>query len=415
MKVDVFSIGFGPKLYHIQRGDTTYQIALLPFGGYVKIRGLSPEPVEQAEEERSLEQGERTLSDIEREWGLEGPFEASDELKAKLGASRAGREEPQEPQPPEEGSFQSKSLLSRFLVVAGGPLFNVLFTIGAFWLLLVSSSALSVLKVRSPSLTIREVSGVAAEAGLKARDVLLKVNGEPLESFDELKRLTLASKGEPLSVLIARPPSGLSAPPYAESSFQEDCLKAEHAAQIDSEALCAHFEGVTRLTATAASDWEQLSFSLLPKEVREGVYMIGVTPELDRFGVDGLGRALSLASAESLGLMKMMYEKLIGAARGHEDVEVASVVKITAISADTVKMGSEWFINFLAFLSLNLALLNLLPLPALDGGRLIFLGIEAVSRRPVPERIEVLVHAIGVVFLISLTIWVTAKDILSLM
>ena len=127
MKVDVFSIGFGPRLYHIERGETIYQLALLPFGGYVKIRGLAPEPEEQGESEEArlqpaIARGVRNLSDVERDWGLEGPFEASDELKAKLGVSR---EEPEVAstspveQTPEEGSFQSKSLLSRFLVVAG--------------------------------------------------------------------------------------------------------------------------------------------------------------------------------------------------------------------------------------------------------------------------------------------------------
>ena len=90
------------------------------------------------------------------------------------------------------------------------------------------------------------------------------------------------------------------------------------------------------------------------------------------------------------------------------------MVKITAISADSIKRGHDWFINFLAFLSLNLAFLNLLPFPALDGGRLIFLGIEAVTRRPVPAQIEMAVHAFGIIVLLALTLWITTKDIVSL-
>lgn len=417
MKVDVFSIGFGPSLYQIERGETIYQIALLPFGGYVKIRGLSPEPSEEPEDAsdgaRAIEQGARTLSDVEREWGLEGPFEASDALKAKLGKHRGSLESSEQVEHG-EGSFQSKSLFARFMVVAGGPLFNIFFTMIAFGGLLVSFSALSVLKVRSPSLAIREVSGVARQAGLQVGDVLISVNGSELKNFEELKTFTRNSKGEALSVLIARPPQGIEAE-YQASDFYQDCLKANHPTGIDLETLCTRFKGVTRLQQRVDKTWERLSYQLTPKEISDGIFMIGVTPELDRFGTESVWRALSLASIESLELMHMMYEKLIGAARGREEVEVASVVKITAISADTVKMGSEWFINFLAFLSLNLALLNLLPLPALDGGRLIFLGIEAISRRPVPPRIEMFVHAFGVIFLIALTLWVTAKDVLSLM
>ena len=85
------------------------------------------------------------------------------------------------------------------------------------------------------------------------------------------------------------------------------------------------------------------------------------------------------------------------------------------MSADHFNRGHDWFLNFLALLSLNLAFLNLLPFPALDGGRLIFLGIEVISRRPVSPKIEMIVHGIGILFLIILTLWVTAQDILSLM
>jgi regulator of sigma E protease len=448
MKVDVFSIGFGPTLYHVKRGDTTYQLALLPFGGYVKIRGLAPEPPTEEELEKELDEeeaerahqakvarGEATLSDLERAWGLEGPFEASDELKARLGqahteepeSSEAPSAQPSPPQEPEEGSFQSKGLWARFLVIAGGPLFNVLFTMAVFGGLLASNNALSVLQQRELSLRVDAPSGAALESGMKAGDVLLSVNGEALTSFFDLKDHTAQSQGAPMEIELARPPEG--APIHYEAvNYQVDCaerfkrINAQTKQPLSQEDLkefitleCDPFEGVTLYRPVAREDWEKIPLTVTPKEVSEKTYMIGVAPTLARFGTESVSGALSLATQESLGLMKMMYEKLLGAARGREDVEVASVVKITAISADTVKMGYSWFLNFLGFLSLNLALLNLLPLPALDGGRLIFIAIEAVSRRPVPERIEALVHGIGVIFLIALTIWVTTKDILSLM
>lgn len=453
MKVDVFSIGFGPTLFDVKRGETTYQLALLPFGGYVKIRGLAPEaPTEEELDEEELNEeeaerahqakvarGEATLSDLERAWGLEGPFEASDELKARLGqahteepeSSEAPSAQPSPPQEPEEGSFQSKGLWARFLVIAGGPLFNVLFTMGVFGGLLASSHALSVLQKRELSLRVDAPSGAALESGMKAGDVLLSVNGEALTSFFDLKDHTANSQGAPMKIELARPPKG--APVHYEAlSYQADCTQSftqsfkrlsaqtkQPISQGELEELitseCAPFEGVTLYRPVARDEWEKLTLTVTPKEVSEKTYMIGVAPTLARFGAESVSGALSLATQESLGLMKMMYEKLLGAARGREDVEVASVVKITAISADTVKMGYSWFLNFLGFLSLNLALLNLLPLPALDGGRLIFIAIEAVSRRPVPERVEAMVHGIGVIFLIALTIWVTTKDILSLM
>ena len=134
-----------------------------------------------------------------------------------------------------------------------------------------------------------------------------------------------------------------------------------------------------------------------------------------RYGTNDLWTSLVVASKESINLIYVLAQKIQGGLQGAEEVEVSSVVKITAISADTVKMGNEWFFNFLAFLSLNLAFLNLLPFPALDGGRLIFLGVEAISRKPVPPRLEAVLHGFGVLILIFLMIWITAKDILSLL
>ena len=416
MTVEVFSIGFGPALYSFQRGETLYQIALLPFGGYVRVKGLAPkDPNESAPPQR-------TLSDVEREWGLEdGTFEASDHLKARLAAGAADRSPlahtPAHTEGDTEGSYQSKPLWARALMVGGGPLFNVLFTIGAFWALLATGQALSVLEVRSPSLTFQEVGGEAAAAGVRAGDVLLAINDEPVSTFTELKHRTVSSEGKEMRLLIARPPVGADAP-VSEEPVEQLCLRAGSAlsaARGDTRAAeCARFQGVTRYRRGAGEAWERLTFAVTP-ERRGEAYLLGLTPELDRFGGDGVGRSLSLATDESLGLIRSMYGQLIGALRGTEQVEVASVVKITAISADTVKMGNEWFINFLAFLSLNLAVLNLLPFPALDGGRLIFLAIEAVSRRPVPQRVEMIVHAFGVILLVGLTVWVTMKDILSLL
>ncbi len=408
MTVEVFSIGFGPTLYSFQRGETVYQLALLPFGGYVRVKGLAPQ--------ESAPPPARTLGDVEREWGLaDGTFEASDELKARLAEGGAA------PSPPTaedlEGSYQSKPLWARALMVGGGPLFNVLFTVGAFWALLATGQALSVLEVRSPSLTFQEVGGAAAAAGVRAGDVLLAINDEPVSTFSELKHRTVSSEGKVMRLQVARPPAGAAAP-VREEQVEALCLRADSALSAATGearvAECARFKGVTRYRRGAEEGWERLTLTVTP-ERRGEVYLLGLTPELDRFGGAGVGRSLALAAHESVGLIHRMYAQLIGAMRGTEQVEVASVVKITAISADTVKMGNEWFLNFLAFLSLNLAVLNLLPFPALDGGRLIFLGIEAVSRRPVPPRVEMLVHAFGVVLLVGLTVWVTMKDILSLL
>ena len=420
MEVEKFSIGFGPALYKFGQ-KTQYQIALLPFGGFVQIKGLVPKP-------QPTPSPPRTLKDIEEEWGMEGVFSPEDLNRSVEAMAQETPEETEEEKAlreaeEQEGSFQSKSLWARFLVVSGGPLFNLAFTILVFWWLFGTNSAFSVHEYRTPTLTFKEVSGAAAAAGVKAGDVLLKINGEPVKSFYQLKRATVSSGGEPLTLTLARPAEGQVGAIVVTSLFKscQEELIAELAkapnqikrASIDQ--YCAPLKGVSQYAPSADPSWPVLTLKVKPQEIKEGVYKLGLTPEVARFGGANLWQDLSLAYTETLGLIKLMTQKIIGGLRGTEQVEIASVVKITAITADTIRLGNEWFINFLAFLSLNLAFLNLLPFPALDGGRLIFLAIEGVSRRPVPQRVEMIVHGIGILILITLTLWVTAKDILSLL
>ena len=425
MKVEKFSIGFGPALYQVTRGDTVYQLALLPFGGYVQIKGLSPEPGSGKSQPRR--QAPTDLADLEREWsradGAFSPIEDFDQavedaehhpLDAETAEEREAREAEER-----EGSFVSKPLWARFLVVSAGPAFNALFTLIVFAAMFASQSAFSLQDLRLSSLVINETSGPAAEAGLRGGDVLVAVGDEPVDSFFTLRDKTIKSGGTPLRITVARPPSETDRH-YATENLYERCLSqvSEKSAQASSEP-CEKMKGITIYRGIAKEDWERVEITVTPENLaaqgESARYRIGVAPEWERFGGDGLWVSTMLGWQETVHLVKMMGRKIVRGIKGEESVEVASVVKITAISVDTVKMGNEWFINFLAFLSLNLAFLNLLPFPALDGGRLIFLGIEAISRRPVPPKVEMIVHGFGIMVLLILTLWVTTKDILSLL
>lgn len=437
MKVEKFSIGFGPALYKVVRGETVYQIALLPFGGYVQIKGLMPEPGASRQAPAPQLQ---SLEELEREWGganeVFSPVEEFEEavkqanqekrgadlLKAETEEERSAREDAEQ-----EGSYSSKSLWSRFLVVSAGPAFNAIFTLIVFAAMFSAQSAFSLKEERRSSLVINDVSGAAHKAGILPGDVLLAVDDQQLRSFYELRSRTIASEGRALKITVARPPSP------EMRSFKSDRLYdlcaqnlreykesgALDEGEEDVEAVCGETRGIMLYTGIAEDDWRRESFTVIPENIASGgdqpMYRIGVAPEMDRFGGEDAWTSIQLGWAETAHLVKMMGRKIWRGVRGEERVEVASVVKITAISVDTVEMGNEWFLSFLAFLSLNLAFLNLLPFPALDGGRLIFLGIEAVSRRPVPPAVELIVNGFGIVVLLGLTLWITALDILSLL
>ncbi len=426
MKVDKFSIGFGPAIYKFGK-DTVYQIALLPFGGFVQIKGLAPEPGQGPE----AAPPKRDLNDLAQEWEMGDVFSPVEEFDEALSKSQERQESLESQQTAEteeerlqreaeerEGSFNSKPLWARFLVVSGGPLFNALFTLIVFGAMFIGQSAFSVGYLRLSSLVINEVSGAAESAGLQSGDVLLSIAGEGAETFGQLRHKTVTSEGKSIEITIARPPQE-DFRHYQQSQLFDRCMLGIKEDQRGSAEDCESLRGITLYRGIAADSWPRMTFNITPEnltpEAETAKYRLGVAPEWERFGGNSVGRSMGLAWGELTHLVAMMSRKIFRGLKGEETVEVASVVKITAISADTVNMGREWFLNFLAFLSLNLAFLNLLPFPALDGGRLIFLGIEAISRRPVPQKLELIVHGIGIMFLLVLTLWVTTKDILSLL
>jgi len=437
MKVEKFSIGFGPAIYQFGT-DTIYQIALFPFGGFVQIKGLMPEPKTPP----ASPPPPQDLAALERDWGVGQVFAPVEEFDGTLTHHQQGNpDQPEEVLFAEteeerlereaealEGSFLSKSLWARFLVVSAGPIFNALFTLMVFGVMFAAQSAFNFQGNQSPSLVIGEVNGAAQRAGLTSGDVLLSVNDEPLKEFYTLRNQTINSQGNPLKIMIARPPQQ-EIRRYSTHNLHQECVESFKQYQsssktkktISDEEIKHHCEprkGLLLYRGIDAEEWPRHTFTITPEnKAPQGetpLYRLGIAPERDRFGGEGLWGNTRLAWGEVVHLVQMMSSKIFKAIKGEEAVEVASVVKITAISADTVKRGNEWFIQFLAFLSLNLAFLNLLPFPALDGGRLIFLGIEALTRRPVPPRLEMMVHAIGILMLLVLTLWVTAKDIFSL-
>ncbi|MEZ4464424.1 MAG: site-2 protease family protein [bacterium] len=172
-------------------------------------------------------------------------------------------------------------------------------------------------------------------------------------------------------------------------------------------------EGLQIAVPRAPPDARRLVVAVQPEKSARG-WRIGVSPELARFGADGFGAAVRFAGTETWSVIHAMLSFVGRALKGEEEVQVASVVKITQVGADTVSRGWEWFFNLLALLSINLGFLNLLPLPALDGGRLVFVAYEAIAGKPAPQRVEGFIHATGMVLLMGLILVVTARDILDL-
>jgi regulator of sigma E protease len=212
----------------------------------------------------------------------------------------------------------------------------------------------------------------AAEAGFQAGDRILAVDGQPIENFDQLRQSVAASGGERLSFTVER----------------------------DGE----------RLTLNAAPRPQDPEAA-----VGETGYLLGVTGPVTRFEKLGPLDAVGAGISETARLTALTFSAIGEIIVGQRSVDdMGGPVKIVQFSNDVAQLGVLSLISFMAVLSINLGLLNLFPVPMLDGGHLAFYAIEAVRGRPVGERAQEYAFRIGLALLLALMIFITINDVLSL-
>jgi len=148
----------------------------------------------------------------------------------------------------------------------------------------------------------------------------------------------------------------------------------------------------------------------IPFSESHGYPMLGITPAMVRYSVpEALQNAVGFAKEMTLSMFREIW-KLI-TRQGEGEIDVVGPLGIASMSGRAMRDGVWSFVTFLSLISLHLGLLNLLPFPALDGGRIIFVFLEMLFRRRLPEKVENWIHTAGFVLLISLMIFVTWRDI----
>jgi regulator of sigma E protease len=297
MRVEIFSIGFGPRLAGFKWGDTEYRLSALPLGGYCKIAGFTPD-------------------------------------------------DPAALDPNDAGSYMNKPAWRRFLVIAAGPGINYLV---AFLIIASLYMTHGFLDLTTTQVAVLP-DGPAAAAGMQTGDRVVAVDGIPVSSFEELRR-ELQKEGTPaerhLEVLRAGERKTLAVrPDHGTIKVQLDHV-------------------LVRLPASGA----------LPRAARD-VWAL---------------------NAATLGA-------LFDAVRGKGTASLAGPVAIVRQASAEVRRGLADFASILANISVGLALFNFLPVPALDGGRMVFLGYELITRRRVNQRIESVVHVVGLLLLLGLLV-----------
>jgi regulator of sigma E protease len=259
------------------------------------------------------------------------------------------------------GSYANASLWGRIVTIAAGPLTNYFFaSVLIFFGLLVGGR-----KVGDPaSMRVEVDTGPAEAAGLITGDKIQEVNGAAVHDWDELRKSVSAHPGEAIDVTLER----------------------------DGQVL--------HKTVTPA-----------PKGAKDAG-LIHVSPVLHTEPV-GLVDALKISA---IAPPIFVYENVLQIGRvisGKEKLQVSGPPGIVKEIAKQAKAGAGDYLQFLGMLSAYLGAFNLLPFPALDGGRLLFLGAEAVSRRRLDAKLEARVHAIGLLMLLTLILFVSVADIMT--
>jgi len=407
--VERFSIGFGKKLLSIRRGQTEYVISMIPLGGYVKMAGtdVSEHPVDD------------------------------------------------EPGP---GTFPGKPVGIRALIVAAGPIANLVWAflvyVGILWI------GGAPMFGDDPVVGFVEAGSPAEAAGVEVLDRVLTVEGEPVETWADLRGgIHGAETGDGVELEVERPgvdgtvtlnidavPDSLTGevtigvaayiPPLIGNVMRGSpadlagMREGDRVTFVDSLPVRTWYELSTIVSERANEEltvtWERggqtFSADIVAEETQEAVDpteivtvgTIGSTVPLMMRDV-GFVEAVSSAAAATVSTTYQVLRTfwLILTQRISMDM-VGGPIRVVQMASESARWGLASFFGFMAYLSLNLAILNLLPLPILDGGHLLLLGLERVRRRSPSERALLIWQQIGLIFFVGLAVFLLLRDVLLL-
>lgn len=379
-----FAIGFGPKLIGIMKGETLYTIRLLPLGGYVKMAGEDFDTVELQPGYRVGILLDQTMGDVKKiyltqnvsnanvlfleieradlnkELFIEGYDEDGQFVRFPISKKAVIIEKGQKTLiAPYDRQFESKTVGQRAMAIFAGPLFNFIL---AFFIFL-AIGLLQGVPTNEPVISDVQPDGPAALAGLQKGDVVTAVDGITITEWTDFSQVIQNNPGVPIQVNVER-------------------------------------DGVTE------------SIEITPaiiKDQKEKEYgQIGVYAPIEKNPF----KAVSYGAERTVFWFKTIFELLGMLITGKFSIEALSgPVGIYKTTEQIAQLGIYNLMNWAAILSINLGIMNLLPLPALDGGRLLFFLFEAIRGKPVDRQKEGMVHFVGIMLLMVLMLIVTWNDI----
>ncbi|MDZ4696603.1 MAG: M50 family metallopeptidase [Deltaproteobacteria bacterium] len=305
MRVERFSIGFGNPILKFKRGDTIYQLAPIPLGGFVQITGLNPHE----------------------------EFDANDPYV-----------------------YPNRPRWMRLAVLVAGPAANYLTAI------LIALAIFTLSGIPGDMLKVGTVQPgtPAAAAGLQSDDELLQADGKAISVTAPINKIVEASGGNPIPVIIRR-------------AGKEQTLV------------------------------------IAPAKI-DGSYRLGIVLEVIRVPVS-VGAAIGHAFVMPIEVSGRILTGLWDMVRGAVKAELSGPIGIAQQMSQAAQRGPLEFIQLVMILSVYLGLFNLLPLPALDGGRIIFILAQGLGIKQITAKAEAMVHMVGMVLMLGLMVFVSFKDI----